>query len=541
MSRYALWTLRCALVAAPLKVASACWPLAAPPAAPPRGDAPPLPGAHGGALRGAALWWRASDRLIRDVAVAVAVLVDYRLHARDDEGWERCHERGAAALLRLCSVNAGVYIKLGQHVAQMPYLLPRAYVETLAVLTHAAPADGWPAVCAVLDEELPDWRERFSSLEEAPIASASLAQVHVGVLAATGARVAVKVQHAGLRETVAADLATLRLVSWLARTLFPADYDLNWLADEVSRNVPLELDFRAEAANMAHAGAAFAHRGAAVAVPRAALPPSPRLLVMSFETGCYANARREIAAAGLAPRDVARLVAEVFAEQIFETGVVHADPHAANMLVRPRPGAPRQPQLVLLDHGLYREVAPALRLEYAALWRGIVLGDEAAIARSAAALGCAGSHRLWASMLTARRWASIMRGGAVAAAARTPVEDARRVAADARHYAPEIVRVLRAMPPNLLLLLKTNDNLRTVDLALGTPINTLAVTARYTQRALNAERWRTARGALGALRAAAANLLETAEMELHLATLAWLAAFAAWLQRGIAGATPAAR
>lgn len=54
----------------------------------------------------------------------------------------------------------------------------------------------------------------------------------------------------------------------------------------------------------------------------------------------------------------------------------------------------------------------------------------------------------------------------------------------ARQYAVEIGDVLRRIPRELLLILKLNDCLRSVDLALGAPVNTMLIQARYTQRAL---------------------------------------------------------
>jgi aarF domain-containing kinase len=61
--------------------------------------------------------------------------------------------------------------------------------------------------------------------------------------------------------------------------------------------------------------------------------------------------------------DVARLVAKTFAEMIFIHGDVHCDPHAANLLVRRSKDG--LPELVLLDHGLYRVLDDEFRIEYA--------------------------------------------------------------------------------------------------------------------------------------------------------------------------------
>jgi aarF domain-containing kinase len=76
------------------------------------------------------------------------------------------------------------------------------------------------------------------------------------------------------------------------------------------------------------------------------------------------------------PGDVAHLISYCFNRQIYSAGFVHCDPHPANVLVRPLPssssrkeGGLRAPQLVLLDHGLYRQLDPEFVRDYCILWR----------------------------------------------------------------------------------------------------------------------------------------------------------------------------
>jgi hypothetical protein len=71
-----------------------------------------------------------------------------------------------------------------------------------------------------------------------------------------------------------------------------------------------------------------------------------------------------LAALGTPPSALAKLISRTFNAMIFRWGWVHADPHAANMLVRKAPpGSNATWQLVLLDHGLYRELDNTFRLE----------------------------------------------------------------------------------------------------------------------------------------------------------------------------------
>jgi aarF domain-containing kinase len=66
---------------------------------------------------------------------------------------------------------------------------------------------------------------------------------------------------------------------------------------------------------------------------------------------------------------------QLFSAQIFSWGWVHCDPHPGNILIRPHPLKPRQPQFVLLDHGLYVRVTDSFRQQYATLWKGLMTMD----------------------------------------------------------------------------------------------------------------------------------------------------------------------
>lgn len=63
---------------------------------------------------------------------------------------------------------------------------------------------------------------------------------------------------------------------------------------------------------------------------------------------------------------------QLFSAQIFSWGWVHCDPHPGNIIIRPHPTRPGEPQFVLLDHGLYVRVSDTFRRQYATLWRGLM-------------------------------------------------------------------------------------------------------------------------------------------------------------------------
>ena len=500
------------------------------------------------------------DRFARDVATAVRVAFIYgkasfskptSAEGVPESGWAPAvHTEGALAFLALAQANGGIYVKAAQHLAQLDYMLPHEYAEVLGVMTHAAPRDSWPLAARIFAEEvglpIEGQSSPFSEIDHTPLASASLAQVHIARLRSSGEKVAVKIQHGGLRETAAADIATVRALTRFAAWAFPS-FDLAWLADEVAQNLPRELDFQMERANMERASTLwYDEKDIAIAIPR----PIPalcrsRILTMTFEEGCYANDVAAIKKSRLVPAQVATLTTRIFSRAVFSHGFAHCDPHAANILVRPRAprtwvehawawvgGAPT-PEIVLLDHGLYRDLSPQLRRSYAAMWAALTRGDAAGMQRAGEELGCGGegdgggAFALLASMLAARSYDRILAVGAASGSVRGlaesgSVQERAVLANNARTYARGIERVLRKLPRDLLVVLKLNDCLRAVELALGVPGHNFGEVAREAQIS-EAREARRRGGGWGCSRGRCTWLL----IELHwsFALLAWVTGF----------------
>ena len=71
-----------------------------------------------------------------------------------DQAISDCHYRSANRLLKLCRDNGGVFIKVGQHIGALDYLLPEEYVSTMQVLHNRAPEMDVKQVYAVIREDL---------------------------------------------------------------------------------------------------------------------------------------------------------------------------------------------------------------------------------------------------------------------------------------------------------------------------------------------------------------------------------------------------
>ena len=89
------------------------------------------------------------------------------------------HQRSAEKLLGLCNKNGGCFIKVGQHIGALDYLLPEEYVSTMKVLHSKAPKMDLEDIYSVLEEDLgKDPKEIFAEFDEEPLGTASLAQVN---------------------------------------------------------------------------------------------------------------------------------------------------------------------------------------------------------------------------------------------------------------------------------------------------------------------------------------------------------------------------
>ena len=304
-----------------------------------------------------------------------------------DEDWSLQHRRGATRVLDAASELGGTLIKAGQFASSRPDLLPPAYTGTLSALQDRVTPQSWTVIEGAVSRELGGpISSAFQSFDREPIAAASIAQVHRAVLA-DGRRVAVKVQYPGIGSLIEADLSALEGISAAVSRLEPS-VRLDPIIEYLRWTLPLELDFVREAEAIGKLDLALGGRED-VAVPEVVEGLNTgRLLVMELVEGIKINDREALVGAGLDPKRVAELLVDVYAEQIFRRGILHADPHPGNLLVRPGPNGP---VLVLLDHGLTVDVpeslASSLRATILALEEGDLDALTAGLERAGLRLG----------------------------------------------------------------------------------------------------------------------------------------------------------
>ncbi|XP_076605335.1 aarF domain-containing protein kinase 1 [Chaetodon auriga] len=383
-----------------------------------------------------------------------------------EEYWalkSKVHLRSAERLRDLCCANRGTFIKVGQHLGALDYLLPEEYTSTLKVLHSRAPQSSMEEIRQVIREDLgKELSELFVSFEEKPQGAASLAQVHKAVLH-DGTTVAVKVQHPKVQRQSYKDIVMMEVMLRAVHWLFP-DFAFMWLVEEAKKNMPLELDFLNEGHNAERVAKMLAY------FPFLKVPiihwhlSTKRILTMEFVEGGHINDRDYMKKQGISVNEISENLGKMYSEMIFVHGFVHCDPHPGNVLVRKCPQS-KKTEIVLLDHGLYQVLKPDFRLDYCQLWQALIKGDMPGVERYSRRLGAGALYPLFACVLTARSWTAINAG--ISSVPVTHSEDVE-IRTNAALYLPQISDLLNRVPRQMLLLLKTNDLLRGIETTLQT-------------------------------------------------------------------------
>ncbi|TPX44292.1 hypothetical protein SeMB42_g04383 [Synchytrium endobioticum] len=435
--------------------------------------------------------------MVRSAATVGAIAMDYKISLRNppeaigkDEYNARksaCHQRSADRLLELCKLNGGIFVKLGQHIAAMVYLLPLEYTATMRVLWDQCTPTCLPDIEKLLVTDAnATLADLFQHFDPKPLGVASIAQVHKAVLK-NGQAVAVKLQHLALDEHAKVDTKTVVALVKFIKWAFP-EFEFGWLADELRDALPLELDFRNEAANAEKVRRNF------VGNPILHIPhvydAKRRILIMEFIEGAKVDDLDYLKKYHISPRHVSVELNKIFSEMTFLHGFVHCDPHSSNVFIRYRPTPsfwtrwfspgpinPYRFELVLLDHGLYKTIKRDFRLCYARLWDALIRADEQGIADESYELFKSDlrdrvkhdgidRHRLLASMLTGRSWEALSTGAMAKLRSAEEMNVIRSKALQGPFFIA-IAEILAQVPRELLLLLKTADLLRAVDESLG--------------------------------------------------------------------------
>ena len=245
-----------------------------------------------------------------------------------------------AERLRLALTELGTtFIKFGQILSTRSDLVGSELAQELSKLQSDTPADGIAKVRSRIKKQFGVKKidEIFAQFTTKPMASASIAQVHMATLH-SGEEVVVKVMHDGIEETILEDLKILEKLSKLAQkhggALKYAQPEL--LVKLFNRSMKDELDFRKELNNIETFRNNFSEDD------RVEFPESfPELsgktvLTMSFLAGPSLSKANELDWSAEQKSEFAEESADVFMEMMFRDLFYHADPHPGNLLYSAR-------------------------------------------------------------------------------------------------------------------------------------------------------------------------------------------------------------
>lgn len=262
--------------------------------------------------------------------------------------------------IRLALEELGpTFVKFGQIMSTRTELLPPEMIEQLKRLQDHAKPVPFSEVMAIIEENCPEWEDYFGDIEETPVASASIGQVHRAYLK-DGTKVALKIQRPGIPEIIELDIGILQSMAERIETVLPETrlYNPKGMVDDFAHQIVKELDFTRDARNANRMSRNF-QNFPGVRFPKIYWEYSkPHFLVMEFIEGVRIDDREAIEAMGLDPHAIGVRGFHAYLKMIFEDGYFHGDPHPGNLLVT------KDGDIVFLDFGIVGILRPEKRQNF---------------------------------------------------------------------------------------------------------------------------------------------------------------------------------
>ncbi|MGD8723722.1 MAG: AarF/UbiB family protein [Desulfobacterales bacterium] len=313
------------------------------------------------------------DRLSIDQYIGAGLQAIHRKRA------ERVEKLTRPQRLRMAFEELGpTYIKLGQILSSRPDLVPVDLLEELARLQDEVPPFPFEDVRSVIESEFDvPAQELFSQLDEQPLASASIGQVHKA-RTKDGEWVAVKFQRPDIQKIIEVDLEIMLHLATLAERHIK-EFEIHRpvkIVEEFARTLEKEIDYRIEATNMERIARQFLDR------PHVYIPAvfraytTSRVLTTELIEGIKISKIQLIKEAGLDPKVIADRVVGLVLRQAFDYGFFHADPHPGNIFVL------ADNVICLVDYGMMGIVDRTTREAFVDLIDSVVHQQEAKTAQA---------------------------------------------------------------------------------------------------------------------------------------------------------------
>ncbi len=272
--------------------------------------------------------------------------------------------RNATRIVTTLGEMKSAAMKVGQMLSLHEGLLPKEVAAVLSILQNDAPSVSFEIMERQLRRELDDFDALFESIEEAAFASASIGQVHRGVLR-DGRDVAVKIQYPEADRMVTADLTNLKVLLGNLVGLF-TDIDFEPIWEEVRERLVEELDYLQEAGNIRRKAAMHADFPEIIIPDVIAEATTQRVLTMEFVEAIPPAE----AASDHYPQDLknqwAITLFEFTLSGLFRHRFLHADPNFANFAFR------EDGTVAVYDFGCMKQVPEPIAAGYAGLMDAVM-------------------------------------------------------------------------------------------------------------------------------------------------------------------------
>ena len=245
-----------------------------------------------------------------------------------------------------------IFIKFGQVLSTRPDLIPSDITKELSKLQDDVEPFAWKDAKGFIEEQLEQpLDEIFNYIDEKPLASASVAQVHAAELK-DGREVVIKVLRPGIKKIVKRDLELMRSVAKLARTFGNPGVQVDpvEIVGEFEKTIYDELDLQREAANASVLRKNFLD-SEDLYIPEIYWQYcKEKVMVMERIYAIPIGKFEQLKAANINMQVLAEKGLRLFYTQVFRDNFFHADMHPGNIFVNP--ANPQDPQIIILDFGI---------------------------------------------------------------------------------------------------------------------------------------------------------------------------------------------
>lgn len=271
----------------------------------------------------------------------------------------------------------GSLMKAGQGLSMYgEHFLPKAANDFLKALQFESPPVDWESIEVTIEKELGLSVFQELDIDEKPIASASLGQVHKARDRKTGEVYAMKVQYPGVEDAIYSDIRNLKRILSVAK-IIPTSLKTDQLFEEVKEMLIQETDYAIEAEWTKEVNK-WVEGDERYVVPKTIDKYcTHKILTTTYIEGVQVDSE---AVQNLSKEDKNHLgfaFLNNYMEELFKYKAVQTDPHLGNYRIQLNEG--RKPKLVLFDFGAMRKVPQEYGENYLGMVKSSLKGDEEGI------------------------------------------------------------------------------------------------------------------------------------------------------------------